>query len=132
MNDPVKDRLDQARESLEEAKALLAGGMDSGFVLTNLYYAFYYPVLALLNEGRVPTTMQNVTLGLFARHFIETGILKKEYSDAIGRVFDGKPKCSGERTAVTGEEAQKLLELAQEFIDEVEAHVSNIGISNVP
>lgn len=47
-------RLAQAREALEEARALIASGMDGSIVLTNVYYAFYYPVIALVYEGRVP------------------------------------------------------------------------------
>jgi hypothetical protein len=47
-------------------------------VLTNLYYACYYSILALMNEGQVPTTMQSVTLGLFERQYVHSGIMKKE------------------------------------------------------
>lgn len=123
MKDLEKARLKQARESLDEAQALLAEGMDTGFVLTNLYYAFYYSVLALMNEGQVPTTMQSVTLGLFERQFIRTGILKKEYFDAVRRVFDIKPKCSGEKTTVSDEEVNALAGLANAFIHDAETYL---------
>lgn len=36
MKDLEKSRLKQARESLDEAQALLAGNMDTRFVLMNL------------------------------------------------------------------------------------------------
>jgi len=120
-----KSRLKQARESLEEARALLAGDMDTGFVLTNLYYAYYYPVLALLNEGQVPATMQSVTIGLFEQQYLTTGIFKKEYGDAVRRIFSIKPKCTGEKTPVSADEVIKLLECAEEFIDVVEVHIGS-------
>ncbi len=123
MKDLEKSRLKQARESLEEAQALLAGEMDTGFVLTNLYYAYYYPILALMNEGQVPSTLQSVTLGLFERQFIQTGNIKREYYDAVRRVFDIKPKCSGEKIPVSGEEVKELAVLANAFIQDAETYM---------
>jgi HEPN domain. len=115
-----KARLKQARESLDEAQALLTERMDTGLVLTNLFYAFYYSILALMNEGQTPTTMQSVTLGLFEQQFIKTGKLPKRFRDAIQRVFDSKPKCSGEKTPVSADEVNTLLDRAREFINDVE------------
>lgn len=117
-----KARLIQAQEALDEAHALLDCGMDTRFVLTNLYYAFYYPIISLMNEGQVPNTMQSITIGLFDRQFISTGIFKQEYSDAVHRVFTIKPKCSGEKTQVREDEVHKLLTLARNFIADVEAY----------
>jgi uncharacterized protein len=115
-------RLKQAQESLDEAQALLTDGMDTGFVLTNLFYAFYYPILALMNEGQVPMTMQSVTLGLFEQQFIKTGLFKQEYSRAIYRLFILRPKCSGEKTPVSASEVNTLLDRAREFIHNVEEY----------
>ena len=124
MKDLEKVRLKQARESLDEAQALLDSGMDTGFVLTNLYYAFYYPILALMNEGQVPSTMQSVTIGLFEQQYIKTGIFKKEYGDAVRRIFNIKPKCSGEKTLVNAEEVKELAALANAFIQDVARYLA--------
>jgi uncharacterized protein (UPF0332 family) len=122
MREMERVRLDQAWEALEEAKALLAEGMDTGLVLTNLFYAFYYPILAVMNEGQVPATMQSVTIGLFVQQFIKTGTFRREYADAVHRVFTLKPKCSGERTEVIAHEVNELLALARDFIADAEEH----------
>jgi len=116
-----KTRLKQARESLDEAQALLAADMDTGFVLTNLYYAYYYPILALIHEGQVPSTMQSVTLGLFEQQYIKTGMFRKEYGDAIHRISSVKPKCSGEMILVDNEEVKQLATLSSAFIRDIEA-----------
>ena len=116
-------RLKQAGESLDEAQALLATDMGTGFVLTNLYYAYYYPILALMNEGQVPSTMQSVTIDLFEQQYINTGIFKKEYGDAIKRIFNIKPKCSGEKTPVNVDEVNRLAILASDFIQDVETYL---------
>jgi len=123
MKDLEKARLKQARESLDEAQALLAGEMDAGFVLTNLYYSYYYPILALMNEGQVPSTMQNVTIAFFEQRFIMNGALKKEYGDAVRRIFNSKPKCSGEKTPVGAGELNELAALAGAFIQDVETYL---------
>jgi len=124
MKDLEKARLAQAREALDEARVLLVDGMETGFVLTQIYYAFYYPILALMNEGQVPTTMQSVTIGLFDQQFIRTGVFRQEYSGAVHRLFDIKPKCSGEKTPVSADEVNSLLVLARDFIAAVEEHLA--------
>ena len=126
MKDLEQARLKQARESLAEAQALLEAGMDTGRVLTNLYYAYYYSVLALQNEGRVPETMQSVTLGLFEQKYVATSIFKKEYADALRRVFTSKPTCSGEKTPVDRDEVEALMALAQLFQADVVKHIIEI------
>jgi uncharacterized protein (UPF0332 family) len=112
----VKARMNQAREALEEAKALLEGDMDVGLVLNSLYYAFYYPVIALVYQGQVPSTMQSVVIGLFDRQFIEKGTFPAEFSEAIHRVFELKPKCGQEGAAVDADEIIRLLTAAKDFV----------------
>ena len=126
MKELKKERLKQARESLDEAQALLTDNMDIGFVLTNLFYAFYYPMLAIMNEGQVPAAMQSITIGLFDRQFIKSGVFRQEYADAVHRVFTLKPKCSGEKTPVSADEVNKLLALARDFIADAEEHCTSL------
>jgi len=123
LKDREEARLKQARESLEEALALLDAQMDTGFVLTNLYYSYYNPILALMNESQVPSTMQSVTIGFFEQRFITTGLFKKEYGSAVRRLFSIKPKCSGEKTPVSVEEVKELTVLASAFIQDVESYL---------
>lgn len=122
-NDLMQSRLAQAGESLQEARALLDEGMDRGFIMNNLYYAFFYPVLAVLNEGRVPTSMQSVTIALFDKEFIQTGVFEKRFGDALRRAFDLRPKCSGPPSEVSREEAERLAALAEEFAACVEVYL---------
>ena len=112
----IKTRMNQARESLAEARALLDGGMEPGLVLNSLYYAFYYPVVALVYQGQVPTAMQSVVIGIFDQQFIANGTFPKEFSDAIHRVFELKPKCETTGTAVSQDEIVRLLASAGDFL----------------
>jgi uncharacterized protein (UPF0332 family) len=122
MKDLQRSRLDQANESLTEAKALREGGMDIGFVLNNLYLAFYYPVIALVYEGNVPEAMQSVTIGLFDQQFVRNGIMPLRFFEALRRVADLKPSCSGGNRSVTNSELGHLLLQAEDFITTVEQY----------
>jgi uncharacterized protein (UPF0332 family) len=124
MNDLVLIRLRQARESLDEAVTLLDARMDHGIVLTSLYYAFYYPIVAMLYEGRVPDAMQSMTLGLFEKQFVQTRIFNKEQYKTIRKVFDSKPDCSSVCQAVNREELDRLVNQSREFITTVEAFLN--------
>src|SRR3990172_5681373 len=121
-NNLAQSRMAQATESLQEAKALLAEGMDMGFIMNNLYYAFFYPVLAVLNEGQVPTSMQSVTIALFDMEFIQTGVFEKRFVDALRRIFDLRPKCSVAPSEVSREDAERLAALAEEIMARVDAY----------
>jgi uncharacterized protein (UPF0332 family) len=122
MKDLQRSRLDQAKVSLAEAKALLDEGMDIGFVLNSLYLAFYYPVIALVHEGKVPDAMQSVTIGLFDQQYVISGILPAYFSAALRRVADLKPSCSGGCGPVTDKELESLLTQAEAFIATVEQY----------
>ena len=61
----VRLKLAQARESLEEARALLKEDVDLNFVMNRLYYAFLYTVLGLLQAINVLTPMQGAAIALF-------------------------------------------------------------------
>jgi len=72
----IRFKLAQARDAYEEAKGLLAGGADLGYVINSLYYACYYPALALLRARGISGTLQSVTIALFEREFVEGGLFE--------------------------------------------------------
>ena len=76
-----------------------------------------------MNEGQVPSTMQNVTIAFFEQRFIRNGVFKKEYGDAVRRIFNSKPKCSGEKTPVSAGELNELAALAGAFIQDIETYL---------
>ncbi len=116
----IRFKLAQARDAYEEAQGLLNDGADLGYVMNSLYYAFYYPVLALLRARDIPAAMQSVSIALFEKEFIETGLFDKRFSRSLRRAFDLKPKCSsGKLKMITREETEVLLAEAREFLDTV-------------
>lgn len=123
----IRFKLAQARDAYEEAQGLLADGADLGYVMNSLYYVFYYPVLALLRTRDIPATMQSISIALFEKEFVETGLFEKRFSRSLRRAFDLKPKCSsGELKMITREEIEVLLAEAREFLDSVDMKAGNV------
>jgi uncharacterized protein (UPF0332 family) len=114
-------KLAQAREALEDAQGLLADGAELGYVVNSLYYAFYYPVLALLHTRGIPAAMQSVSIALFETNFVKTGVIDQRFFRALRRAFDLKPKCSTPQlNMISRHEVEALLTDASGFIDAVD------------
>lgn len=113
-------KLSQARGALEDARGLLVDGAELIYVVNSLYYAFYYPALALLHTKGIPAAMQSVSIALFEREFIKTGAIDEDFFRALRRAFELKPKCSPPvLTIVTRHEVEALLADAAGFLDAV-------------
>ena len=117
----VRLKLAQARESLEEAGALLQEGADLNFVMTSMYYAFLYPALGLLQAINVPTPTQGTTIALFEREFVKSGEFDGQFLDSMCRAFELRPACACDGPKkVTKEDIEQLLPVAHEFLERVQ------------
>jgi uncharacterized protein (UPF0332 family) len=116
----LRFKMKQAQEALGEAEGLLADGAELSYVVNSLYYAFYYPVLGLLHSRGTPAAMQSVSIALFEREFIQTGLVGRRFSDSLRRVFELKPKCSTtELKVISRPDVETLLADARAFVEMV-------------
>ena len=116
----VRERLDQARESLEEAKTLLVQDAEVNFVMNSLYYAFLYPVLGLLQARGITAPMQSTAIALFEREFAAKGDIDDRFIQAIRKAFELRPACSCEgRKKAEPEDVEELLPIAEDFLENV-------------
>jgi uncharacterized protein (UPF0332 family) len=121
----VRDRLKQARESLEEAKTLLVQDAEVNFVMNSLYYAFLSPVLGLLQARGIEAPMQSTAIALFEREFSDKGIIDIRLINALRKAYELRPACACEgQKKATPEDVEQLLPLAEGFIEGVERLVS--------
>ena len=110
-------KLALANEALEDTRSLLADDAELTYVVNSLYYAFYYPALALLHIKGIPAAMQSVSVALFEREFVKTGAIDQRFFDALRRLFELKPKCSvPQLTMISRHEVEALLADASGFI----------------
>ncbi len=120
----IRYRLSQARESLEEAKLLLNGGMSLRSVMNRLYYALFYAVLALLQEKKIGTSKHSGAISAFDKEFIKTGIFDKDLSKTLHHAFDLRQKGDYvEQADIVKGDVDKLLPKAIDFVDKVEHYL---------
>ena len=114
-------KMEQAREAYNEAQGLLEDDAELRYVMNSLYYAYYYPVLALLQAAGSGAAMQSVSIALFEKRFSGSGIIDYRFFPAIRKAFELKPKCTDavprfiDRAAV-----DTLFQDAQDFYHAVE------------
>ena len=117
----LKNRMKQARESLEEAKDLLVEDAAVNFVMNSLYYAFLYAVFGLLELKGMHSTAQSEAISLFEHAYVQTGDIEPRFLEAIRAAFEIRPVCHCEgRKPATAEDVEQLLPLADEFLNIVE------------
>lgn len=122
----VRDRLKQAKESLEEAKTLLVQDAEVNFVMNSLYYAFLYPVLGLLQARGMAAPMQSTAIALFEREFSGKGDIDDRFIDALRKAIELRPACACEgQKKATPENVEQLLPLAEGFLEVIERLVSS-------
>ncbi|MHB9054499.1 MAG: HEPN domain-containing protein [Thermoleophilia bacterium] len=124
MNDDLKSlvehRLDEARESIEEAVLLLEGGKSRG-ALSRAYYAMFYATLALLAIKELGASKHSGVIRLFHEHYVQDGTFDKEIACSLSIAFDLRNKSDyRELTLPSSEEAKDTLEAAKKFVAEAE------------
>jgi len=116
----VEYRLDEARESIEEAVLLLEGGKSRG-ALSRAYYAMFYATLALLAIKELGASKHSGVIRLFHGHYVQDGTFDKEIARSLSVAFDLRNKSDyRELTSPSSEEAQDTLEAAKKFVAEAE------------
>ncbi len=119
----IKIRLQQALETLQEAKLLFEHKQSSRSVVNRSYYACFYAVLALFifKHLKVATSKHIGVISMFDKEIISSGGMDKKYSEYLHRLF--LARLQGDYKAVTVdldlEDAKRLLGLAEEFVNQI-------------
>ncbi len=120
----IKYRINQANESIEEARILRREGMSRRSVINRLYYAMFYSVLAVLQKKEIGTSKHISAISLFDREFVKTGIFAKELSKTLHRAFELRQKADYmEQTEITDEDLNEIFPETVHFVHEIEKYV---------
>lgn len=121
-------RLQQAEESLDEAKYLFYGNKSPRSVVNRAYYAMFYSVLALLIFEPYSSSKHSGVLSYFNHRFIKDGLFSKNLGRAINKAFDLRQRGDyREQIVLTHEQVAPFLDWARKFIDSVKHYLNNIG-----
>lgn len=83
----------------------------------SIFYAMSYAVLALLLKRKEPAATQSVTLSLFEREYVRTGVFGRRFSEALRGAFAlRKGRGREERVVVRRIDVEDLLPVAEEFV----------------
>ena len=116
----IRYRMEQAEESLKDAKVLLDAGRSPRSIINRSYYAMFYAVLALLQKiGKVPRKHSGA-ISLFDTEFALKGIFPKELSKDLHDIFNLRQVSDYQVIErVTSEDAETALERAEGFVEAV-------------
>ena len=115
----IEYRLAQADESLKASRVLIKEGLLRPCI-NRAYYAMFYSVLALLAIDKKETSRHSGAISLFDKEFVKEGIFKKDFSRWLHDAFDLRQRSDyAPDYQVTREEAKKVTEHAEKFVEEV-------------
>ena len=81
-------RLQQAKESLEEARYLFNGGKSLRSVVNRLYYGMFYSVLALLIYEPYASSKHSGVLSYFGKRFVKGGDFPESMGRCLNKAFE--------------------------------------------
>lgn len=121
-------RLQQAEESIDEAKFLFDGNKSPRSVINRAYYAMFYSVLALLIFEPYSSSKHSGVLSYFNRRFIKDGLISEDLGRAVNKAFDLRQRGDyREQAELTREQVTPFLDWAQRFIDSVKDYLQDRG-----
>jgi uncharacterized protein (UPF0332 family) len=121
--DYVRYRMKRATETLDEAKALLSGGLLHGTV-NRVYYSMFYAVSALALQNGFSTSSHSQLRGYFNREFVKTGKISIPLGKSFGFAYDNRTKGDyQDLVEFDQDQVNELIQDAEDFIDAVSALV---------
>jgi len=121
-------RLQQAEESLEEARFLFEGQKSPRSVINRAYYAMYYSVLALLIFESYSSSKHSGVLSYFNKRFIKGNLIPQDVGRAINRAFDLRQRGDyREYVTLSRKQAEPFLIEGRRFIDTVQSYLKAEG-----
>lgn len=114
----VAYRLEQAAETLDVARELVAAGHYRDTV-NRAYYAMFYCGLALLASKGLGTSKHSGVLSLFNKYFVKTGEFPLKSGRDLQEAFELRQKSDyREFVQITREQAQQALKQAEAFLEQ--------------
>ena len=119
-------RLQQARESLEEAQFLLSGGKSLRSVMNRIYYGMFYAVLALLIYEPYTSSKHSGVIAYFNKKFIKEGIFPEALGQTLKKAFDLRQRGDyREYFELTMMDVEPLLKESFFFLSTIESYLGN-------
>lgn len=117
----IRYRLEQARETLEDARVLFNNFRRPASVVNRAYYAMFYATLALLVTVNKFSSKHVGVISFFDSEFVKRNIFSKEMSRKLHEAFETRQEGDCENPdKVDRERAAEVLNDAAEFLKVIE------------
>jgi len=121
----IQYRLNQARETLEDAIVLYENQRRPASVVNRAYYAMFYATLALLVTAGKSSSKHIGVISFFDSEFVRKNIFPKEMSRMLHAAFETRQEGDYENPdKVDREKAAEVLNAAREFLKIIEQKLS--------
>ena len=121
-------RIQQADESLDEARFLFEGSKSPRSIINRAYYSMFYAILSLLVFEPFSSSKHSGVISYFNRHFIKRGVFSLELGRAVNKAFDLRQRGDyREQVNVTADQAEPFLDWARKLIDSVKKYLKSRG-----
>ncbi|PIV26553.1 MAG: hypothetical protein COS37_05795 [Anaerolineae bacterium CG03_land_8_20_14_0_80_58_20] len=122
----IRQRMEEARETLVEAKTLLDRDLRRG-TINRSYYAMFYAVLALAASKGLAISKHTHAIAFFDKEFVRKGIFPKEFSGYLHFGFEERQtRDYGEIWEIDRPDAETTLLEAEKFVDVVENYLKSL------
>lgn len=117
-------RLQQATESVEEARYLFDGRKSLRSVANRVYYGMFYAVLALLIYEPYTSSKHSGVLSYFNKRFVKGGLFPESMGRSFNEAFELRQRGDyREYFEVTRDQVEPLLDKAAEFVASVRTYL---------
>ena len=121
-------RIQQADESLDEARFLFEGSKSPRSIINRAYYSIFYAILSLLVFEPFSSSKHSGVISYFNRHFIKRGVFSLELGRAVNKAFDLRQRGDyREQVNLTADQAEPFLDWARKLIDSVKKYLKSRG-----
>ncbi len=111
------ERLERARESIEEGKLLFRERMGNKLVLAKLYHAMMQGLFALFDIRDLGRLTHADVIARLEQEYVRTGRIKGTVLDALRRAYDLTHECDCEHMPVpTDAEVAATLHAAEDLV----------------
>jgi uncharacterized protein (UPF0332 family) len=120
----IRYRVEQAEKAVEDAHCLLSGNGSPQSIINRSYYAMFYSILALMLKIGKSFSKHAGAISAFDKEFIHRGLLPKEMSSDLHKVFELRQEHDYKIISNPSiEEAKKTVSKAERFVKAVKGYL---------
>lgn len=120
----MRERLIQAKESIEEAELLYKEKVGNKLVIAKLYHSMIYCLFALFRIKDIGHLTHAEIIERFEKEYVQMGIFDARFLNTIRHVYELTHECDCEHMPVpTDAEIRLSMQAAKDLMTQVEAYL---------